>query len=163
METVCLRSSFLPIQPSSAKLRHRKISTTEHTKRYSSSKVIAGTGRDAHNRPEFDGRVVDENMIVLRKRIQEMKMVKQKNEPLSEWMDWEKQYYANYLRDIFEAVGLLQSQLMNARPSLGLGMMTLVTLSVLVSTTLALFQFMEIAKWALFGLHHLLISTITMN
>ncbi|RDX90951.1 hypothetical protein CR513_27132, partial [Mucuna pruriens] len=42
------------------------------------------------------GRLVDENMIVLRLRIKEMKMLEANEEVPSHWMEWEKQYCADY-------------------------------------------------------------------
>ncbi|KAF8390031.1 hypothetical protein HHK36_024552 [Tetracentron sinense] len=105
-----------------------------------SSRVFAAR-KDSYDR-NYDGKLVDENMIVLRKRIHEMKMI----EPPSDWMEWEKQYYANYDSDICEAMGLLQSLLMKTRPSLALGMVALITLSVPASIVMVLFNFMEIAK-----------------
>ncbi|KAK8498689.1 hypothetical protein V6N12_000991 [Hibiscus sabdariffa] len=41
-------------------------------------------------------RPVDEDMIVLRKRIHEMKMVDRNYEPPTNWMEWEKRYYTSY-------------------------------------------------------------------
>ncbi|GAB4840365.1 hypothetical protein Ancab_021131 [Ancistrocladus abbreviatus] len=41
---------------------------------------------------EYNGRLVDENMIVLRMRIQEMKMMENNYEAPSDWMPWEKQF-----------------------------------------------------------------------
>ncbi|KAF7808789.1 uncharacterized protein G2W53_035532 [Senna tora] len=44
--------------------------------------------------------MVDENMIILRMRIQEMKMMERKNYVApSDWMEWEKQYHRSYEYD----------------------------------------------------------------
>lgn len=90
------------------------------------------------------GRSVDESMIVLRLRIKEMK--KHDREAPSDWMDWEKQYYAHYDEDVCEAIGLLQSYLMSLRPSVALGMLTLVAMSVLISSGVGLFHALVIAR-----------------
>ncbi|CAK9152343.1 unnamed protein product [Ilex paraguariensis] len=94
----------------------------------------------------YDGRLVDKNIIVLRMRIKEMKMMETSHEPPSDWMEWEKKYYEHYYEDVCEAVGLLQSYLMNTRPSLALGMAALVALSVLISTFVVMLNVIEIAK-----------------
>jgi len=44
---------------------------------------------------------VDESMIILRKRIREMKMIERNYEHPEDWMEWEKQYYACYDAFIF--------------------------------------------------------------
>lgn len=104
-------------------------------------KVSASCDRDNH-----DGKLVDEDMIVLRMRIHDIKMTSDQNEPPSNWMEWEKRYYANYNSDICEAVGLLQTQLMNTRPSLALGMLALITLSVPFSAAALMSPFLDIFK-----------------
>ncbi|WP_248793031.1 hypothetical protein, partial [Escherichia coli] len=67
----------------------------------------------------------------------------------SNWMEWEKKYYANYDSDVCEAVGLLQTQLMNTRPSFVIGTAVLLVLIVTTSTAMVSVQFIEIAKWIL--------------
>ncbi|GMN28300.1 hypothetical protein TIFTF001_002013 [Ficus carica] len=73
------------------------------------------------------GRLVDENMIVLRMRIRGVKMLENghdgRDQPPSDWMEWEKQYFVHYNEDVLEGIGLLQNYLMNIRPSLALGAM----------------------------------------
>ncbi|KAJ7943035.1 Mediator of RNA polymerase II transcription subunit [Quillaja saponaria] len=71
----------------------------------------------------------------------------------SNWMEWEKQYYVNYDSDIFEAVGLLQSLLMNTRPCLALGMLALFMLSMTMSTSVVVFYVIELAKGTIAGIH----------
>ncbi|XP_015895529.2 uncharacterized protein LOC107429368 [Ziziphus jujuba] len=101
---------------------------------------------------DYDGKLVDEDMIGLRKRIHEMKMVEEKHEPPSNWMEWEKRYYPNYDSDVCEAVGLLQSELMKMRPSMVLTMVVLVSISVPVSMGVIMFHLMELAKEACVGI-----------
>lgn len=99
------------------------------------------------------GRLVDENMIVLRKRIHETKMIERNYEPPVEWMDWEKSFYTSYDSVICEAMGILQSRLMDTRPSLALGLIALVTLSVPTTTLLGMFHLMELIRVVLSGIH----------
>ncbi|KAM6562973.1 hypothetical protein CsatB_022971 [Cannabis sativa] len=102
----------------------------------------------------YDGKLVDQDMIVLRKRIHEVKNeVDDDGEDVgndvasSDWMEWEKEYYAkNYGADVCQAVGMLQSQLMNTRPSLSLVMLGVVSLSVPISMGVVLLRLLDAAK-----------------
>ncbi|KAL0446800.1 UNVERIFIED_CONTAM: hypothetical protein Slati_1807900 [Sesamum latifolium] len=88
-------------------------------------------GKDGRH---YNGRLVDENLIVLRRRIHEMKiMEKNIDEPPSEWWAWEKQWHKFYTSDVLELVGLLQILLMNARPSIVLGLGAFLVFSVFMS------------------------------
>lgn len=110
--------------------------------------IVYASNRDAYGH-DYDGKVVDENMIILRKRIHEMRIEKTNHEPEppSHWMEWEKQYYVNYDSRIREAVELLQSEVMNnTRPSLALGMVALIMLSVPTSMVVIMFHLVEVAK-----------------
>ncbi|KAL7001036.1 hypothetical protein U1Q18_002190 [Sarracenia purpurea var. burkii] len=97
--------------------------------------------------------LVDENLIVLRKRIHEMKMKERNYEPPSHWMEWEKNCYAGYDEFICEAVGGLQSLMMDARPSLVVGAAALVALTVPTSAAIVLFWLAEMAQGVLAGVH----------
>ncbi|PIN26005.1 hypothetical protein CDL12_01284 [Handroanthus impetiginosus] len=99
-------------------------------KRASKFPIIA-TKRDAN-----DHKLVDENMIVLRIRIQELKMREQENNRAARSYEWEKKWYKNYESDVYEGIGLLQMLMMNTRPSLVLGVLVLLVFS--ASTSLAL-------------------------
>ncbi|XP_042479392.1 uncharacterized protein LOC122060234 [Macadamia integrifolia] len=142
-------SVFLPnlSQPSSRKSWCRKT----RLRRY--PMTLAAARGDNCGGGSGRGRLVDENMIVLRKRIQEMKMVESNQEAPEEWMEWEKRYYTDYDSDVCEAVGLLQTQLMKTRPSVALGMVALVTLSVPTSTFMVALQLMEMARKILSEIH----------
>lgn len=118
----------------------------------SSSTRIFASRNEAHDQNYYSGRLVDESMIVLRKRIHEMKMVERNYEPPSDWMDWEKRYYTSYDSTICELMGFLQSQLMNTRPSLAFGMMALIILSVPTSSAVVLFHLIEFTKSVLAGI-----------
>ncbi|XP_054782169.1 uncharacterized protein LOC129289421 [Prosopis cineraria] len=89
------------------------------------------------------GRLVDENMIVLRLRIREMKIMEKKNEKEEDddkgMMEWEREYYVGeYGEHVCEAIGLLQSYLMSVRPCFAMAMILLVALSVFVSSGILL-------------------------
>ncbi|KAL6325890.1 hypothetical protein AAG906_038379 [Vitis piasezkii] len=86
---------------------------------------------------DYRGKLVDESMIYITP---------------SNWMEWEKRYYEHYNEDVCQAVGLLQSYLMNIRPSLALGFLGLISLSVPMSTVMGMFQAIEMAKGLLSGL-----------
>lgn len=111
---------------------------------------ILASRRGAADR-NFGGRMVDENMIVLRKRIQEMKMMEKNYEPPSDWMEWEKRYYTSYDSIICEAMGVLQRKLMNSRPSFALGIIALIAMSVPTSSAFLLFHLVEMSKQILSG------------
>ncbi|KAG9139254.1 hypothetical protein Leryth_011264 [Lithospermum erythrorhizon] len=100
-----------PFLPSFPRAPRKHINNKRHP---TSTLVVARREHHSYN----NGRLVDENMIVLRKRIHEMKIIERNYEPPAEWMDWEKNYYVNYDSIICDAMGMLQSQLMNTRPSL---------------------------------------------
>ncbi|CAN4083148.1 unnamed protein product [Withania somnifera] len=102
---------------------------------------------DQHNRGG-SSKIVDENMIVLRMRIKEMKVLETgKSGAPSNWMGWEKEYFEHYNEDVYEAIGLLQMYLMETRPALALGMLGLICLSVPFSTYSLVLQVMEMAKF----------------
>ncbi|GAV74272.1 hypothetical protein CFOL_v3_17752, partial [Cephalotus follicularis] len=106
------------------------------------TKNISASKRDNN----YGGNLVDEDMIVLRKRIHEMKMKEMNYEPPSSWMQWEKLYYANYDSDICDAMGFLQTKLMDTRPSLALAMMLLIVFSVPTSMVVVMFRFATLLR-----------------
>ncbi|XP_007033113.2 PREDICTED: uncharacterized protein LOC18601947 [Theobroma cacao] len=97
-------------------------------------KIMASTRGTNNGGDHYQGKLVDESMIQLRMRIKEMKVFEKSDELPSNWMEWEKQYFLHYNEDICKAIGLLQNYLMNVRPSLALGMIALLMLSVPIST-----------------------------
>ncbi|OAY57136.1 hypothetical protein MANES_02G073500v8 [Manihot esculenta] len=113
----------------------------------------------AFNKPDHNdqGSLVDDNMIVLRVRMREMKMMEEFDYPPSHWMEWEKQYYAhhNYNTDVCEAVGLLQNFLMNIRPSIALGILALLFMCVLISTGVVFSYAVEITMRLILSVFHL--------
>ncbi|KAL6573809.1 hypothetical protein OROHE_002268 [Orobanche hederae] len=110
--------------------------------------TICATRREFENQ-DFSGRRVDESMIVLRMRIHEMKMGENNYEPPREWMDWERRIYTNYDSMICDGMGHLQSYMMETRPSLALGMIALIALSVPISTAVVMSNLLELIRGVL--------------
>lgn len=103
-----------------------------------------------------NGRVVDENMIVLRMRIRDIKMAESnEDQDVSEnWMGWEKTYYQqSYSSDVTKGVGILQVMLMETRPSLVLGMLALVLLGLSYSTVVAVCMLIDMANFVIHIIH----------
>ncbi|TVU22175.1 hypothetical protein EJB05_31857, partial [Eragrostis curvula] len=67
------------------------------------------------------GRMVDEGMVVLRRRIHEMRAAERNWEPPAEWAAWEKEWYGTYDADVCDLVAALQALLLSARPGVGVG------------------------------------------
>ncbi|XP_065856176.1 uncharacterized protein [Euphorbia lathyris] len=119
---------------------------------YKRCRVLASARRKRRRRDEQDhnysgGRLVDMNMIVLRKRIHEMKMVERNYQPPYDWSDWEKHYFSNYDSLICEVMSLLQSELMNTRPFVALGIFALLALSLPFSTAMLFSHFMDMLPY----------------
>ncbi|CAA2934668.1 Mediator of RNA polymerase II transcription subunit 18 [Olea europaea subsp. europaea] len=110
------------------------------------SPVFAMKKDASHNKGHKKGRLVDENMIVLRMRIHDLKMAEESHSPPENWMEWEKKWYVNYDSDVIEAVGLLQNLLMDSRPGLVLGVVALIILSGSTSMALLLCYLVDIFK-----------------
>ncbi|KAK4279873.1 hypothetical protein QN277_011578 [Acacia crassicarpa] len=114
----------------------------------------SGSGRDHRW-----GRQVDENMIMLRLRIREIKMMEEQKDDEEEgsgMMRWEREYYVGeYGKHVCEVLGLLQSYLMTVRPCLAVGIVLLVAFSVFMSSGLLLFNSINMMNTlcsSLFGL-----------
>ncbi|XP_047974684.1 uncharacterized protein LOC125216936 [Salvia hispanica] len=90
------------------------------------------------------GRRVDEDMIVLRKRIHEMKMNEEDCELPREWMEWERRVYVSYDAIVCDAVGRLQAWLMDTRPGVALGVLVLLALSVPTSTAVVMYNLVAV-------------------
>ncbi|CAN7102389.1 unnamed protein product [Brassica rapa subsp. narinosa] len=123
---------------------------TQKKKMMMSVSAAASSGKDHYY---GGGSLVDENMIVLRKRIHEMKMVERNYEPPSHWLDWEKRFYSSYDSVICDSVGLLQSFLMNSRPTVAITTLLLLLLSVPVSSSVVAFRLLDLL--------HLVLATAT--
>ncbi|GAB2214594.1 hypothetical protein Droror1_Dr00018949 [Drosera rotundifolia] len=109
------------------------------------TKKMFAMRRDQSNDREFDynGRLVDENMIVLRMRIREMRMVEEGEQARKNWMRWEKAWYGEYAALVCVVLGMVQSNIMNVRPSVGIGMAALVTLGVPTYAVIMLLQLLS--------------------
>ncbi|KAK3218353.1 hypothetical protein Dsin_012323 [Dipteronia sinensis] len=166
MEATKFLSSTLPLNNPEVSLS--SLSTRRKTPRKPFIIFNATSGRSGSFRNyggDYRGRVVDENMIVLRMRIRENKMLETRNETPSNWMEWEKKYYANcgYNEDVCEASGFLQNYWMNKRPALVLGLITLVTLSLVLSTGVVLVHAIQIAQMMISSIWDSLISFLNHN
>ncbi|EHA8591149.1 hypothetical protein COCNU_scaffold034687G000010 [Cocos nucifera] len=84
-------------------------------------------------------------MVVLRKRIHEMKAAEGSYEAPPEWMDWEKRCYASYGSDVSELVGMLQAFLLSTRPGLAFGLAALITVAVPASVMVMVFHLLVAA------------------
>ncbi|KAI3410685.1 uncharacterized protein J3R85_018532 [Psidium guajava] len=145
MPSTSFSPSALPCAPTASSRSTDR--TKQAAAKKSFSRVFAsrrGEGEELRDRYS-GGRLVDRSMIVLRKRIHEMRTAERGHEPPPEWMDWEKRCYASYDSTICEAVGFLQSRMMSARPGVVLGVATLVALSVPTASALVLFRLAEMA------------------
>lgn len=100
--------------------------------RQRASTSIRAMRNDGKRDKRRDSKLVDENMIVLKMRIQETEMKEREKHNLENEEDW----YENYDSDVYELVGLLQILMMNNRPSLVLGVFALLVIS--SSTSFAL-------------------------
>nr|ABK23257.1 unknown [Picea sitchensis] len=81
---------------------------------------------------------VDAELIVLRKRIHELRRQERNYAPPQHWMKWEKDWSVTYASDVCEAAGWLQNKLINTRPSITIASLALISLSVPVSLVLLL-------------------------
>ncbi|XP_027367251.1 uncharacterized protein LOC113873354 [Abrus precatorius] len=118
---------------------------TNTTTTSSRRSFIYASKRDSYGH-RYDGKLVDENMIILRMRIREIEMVEMKSKAPSDWTEWEKEYFENYDSDVYEVVGLLQRLLMNTRPCFVVGMLALLMLSISTSMSLLVFHLIQLAK-----------------
>ncbi|KAK4416441.1 hypothetical protein Salat_2469600 [Sesamum alatum] len=115
---------------------------------------------------QSDGKSVDDNMIVLKMRIKKMKVsdsIRSSNQgsadaaaakpPSSDWKEWEKKLFTRYHEGVCDSVELLQSFLMNTRPSVAVGMLVLVAMSVPVSSSVVVVNALKVARALLAGCH----------
>ncbi|KAJ0725053.1 hypothetical protein HanPI659440_Chr12g0454541 [Helianthus annuus] len=112
--------------PFSGKLRHRgHMLCNDHNRLATILLAYKKDGSDS------EGKMVDENMIVLRERIRKMKEEMEHNSGgdrlPANWMQWEKTYFysGDYHSHIYEMIALLQRFLMDCRPSVVLGLVVL--------------------------------------
>ncbi|XP_064986935.1 uncharacterized protein LOC135625772 [Musa acuminata AAA Group] len=112
------------------------VKTSLHQKKR--SRLVVSARKEDGGGQHYGGRLVDENMATLRRRIHEMKVVENNYEAPREWMEWERRYHARYGSDVSELMGALQVFLLNARPGVGLAAMAMLALSMPASVILIL-------------------------
>ena len=97
--------------------------------------------------PPWDGRLVDEGMDTLRRRIRQVRAESDPEEYEDgdeegdgllpdEWTELERRHHGSYVAGVREAAGLLLAMLVRARPGLGAGIVALVLLGVPASVLL---------------------------
>lgn len=88
--------------------------------------------------------IVDANMPLLRKRLDELKLQEERNnerstpEEGSEQMQWEEEVSHTYLSKVFETMDLLHNYLMHTRPSVALASLSVMALVVAASVLFVL-------------------------
>nr|XP_007143017.1 hypothetical protein PHAVU_007G036600g [Phaseolus vulgaris]ESW15011.1 hypothetical protein PHAVU_007G036600g [Phaseolus vulgaris] len=132
MEAISLCSSVFLSNPRSVKI----FSSATTTRRTS----ISASESDSSGH-YYDGKMVDQNMILLRMRIREIETVEMKGKGPSDWSEWEKNYFQNYGSDVCEVLGLLQRLLMNTRPSHALATIVVLMLTTSMPILQLLFHF----------------------
>ncbi|KAL7132356.1 hypothetical protein ABFS83_12G068500 [Erythranthe nasuta] len=143
MQTTSLQSLHLSPRPFSGNFTCPKepLISGGRRKRASSISVLA-----MKNNANSDDKLVDQNMVVLKMRIQEMRIKEESlgargpnDEHRRNWLDkWEDEYwpYEDYNSDVFEAIGFLQNLVMSTRPSFVFAVVALLIFS--ASTYVAL-------------------------
>eukprot|EP00253_Pinus_taeda_P033218 PITA_33218 len=77
--------------------------------------------------------IVDANMILLRKRMLDLKMQEANYKTPEEYMEWEKEIYPAYHAQVFRAMEWLQYTLINTRPVVAITLLSLISASVPLS------------------------------
>uniref|UniRef100_A0A0D9UW71 Uncharacterized protein n=1 Tax=Leersia perrieri TaxID=77586 RepID=A0A0D9UW71_9ORYZ len=101
------------------------------------------------------GGMVDEGMIVLRRRIHEMRAAETGWEPPAEWSEWEKEWYGTYDADVCALVGVLQAFLISSRPGVAVGIVAAVALSLPASAFVLLSSILHASQALLSNLQTL--------
>ncbi|KAI3451809.1 hypothetical protein Pfo_008474 [Paulownia fortunei] len=146
-------TAFLPATPRLPHRRFPRINPSSHRRNGLIIKRVAINAQQG----ESEGKSIDENMIILRMRIKKMKVLEtSSNEgapPSADWKEWEKKLFTRYHEGVCDSMELLQSYFMNTRPSVALGMLALVAMSVPFSTSVAMVNALKVAKGLLAGCH----------
>ncbi|KAF8772194.1 hypothetical protein HU200_006035 [Digitaria exilis] len=100
------------------------------------------------------GGMVDEGMVVLRRRIHEMEMAERSWEPPEEWSAWEKEWYGTYDADVCGLVGALQGFLLSSRPAVGVGILAVLALAVPASAFVLASHLLDASRAIVSSLHH---------
>ncbi|PKA63505.1 hypothetical protein AXF42_Ash005400 [Apostasia shenzhenica] len=102
------------------------------------------------------GGLVDENMVVLRRRIRELQSEEENfcDDRTAGWMEWEQRYYgSSYGSDVCEAVGLLQALLLSTRPAIAVGVGVAVAAGVPAAGVIIFVQIVGALGSILQGIH----------
>ncbi|XP_078446107.1 uncharacterized protein LOC144715091 [Wolffia australiana] len=97
--------------------------------------------RAAAGRGDYFGRLADEDMINLRRRIREMEVAEmgEKAAPPG-WPEWERRYYRRrYAADVSDAVAALQRLLLSSRPAAAFAAVAVVAVSVPTAAALLVY------------------------
>ena len=100
------------------------------------------------------GGLVDEGMVVLRRRIHEMRAAERNWEPPEEWAAWEKEWYGTYDADVCDLVGALQGFLVSSRPGVGVGILAVLVLAVPASAFALVSHLLDASRAIISNLHH---------
>ncbi|KAL7101667.1 hypothetical protein ACP275_08G068900 [Erythranthe tilingii] len=123
--------------------------------------IKAKQGDDQDSDYERKSIVDENNMIVLKMRIKKMKILESNNKnnnegaaaPSSDWNEWEKKLFTHYHEGVCDSMELLQSYLMNTRPSLALGALVLLAMSFPFSSSVVMVNALKVARGLLAGCH----------
>ncbi|KAJ1282848.1 hypothetical protein BS78_03G083400 [Paspalum vaginatum] len=100
------------------------------------------------------GGLVDEGMVVLRRRIHEMEAAERGWEPPQDWAAWEKEWYATYDADVCGLVGALQAFLMGLRPGVGVGLVAAILLALPASAFVLASHLLDASRAIVSNLQH---------
>lgn len=110
-----------------------------------------------------EGESVDENPVILKIDLKKMKFLLEasKNQDdqerilpsSSDLIEWERKLLNDYQVDVFEVIELLLSSLMSTRPSLALGVLAMMAMSVPFTESVFLENLFKVAKRLLGGSH----------
>jgi hypothetical protein len=92
--------------------------------------------------------MVDSNMMVLRKRIQSIRVHEACYDTPADWAQWEKNAYAGYRADICLLLSAMQGQLLTMRPSTVLSILS-VLMAVLPVMSLLFLSALGTQIWSL--------------
>ncbi|CAD6239365.1 unnamed protein product [Miscanthus lutarioriparius] len=100
------------------------------------------------------GRLVDEGMVVLRRRIHEMEAAERGWAPPEDWAAWEKEWYATYDADVCRLLGVLQAFLVSSRPGVGVGLVAVLVLAVPASAFVLVSLLLDASRAIVSNLQH---------
>jgi len=92
--------------------------------------------------------LVDSNMMVLRKRIQSIRMHESCYDTPADWAEWERSAYAGYRADICLLLSTMQSQLLTMRPGTALSIVS-VLMAVLPVMSILFLSALGTQLWSL--------------